>query len=64
MITRKREVADSDEEPESFIRPSTKHANEIHSTNSTSSNQTEIRIKIRKNSMDPYSKLKANQKRL
>lgn len=29
MITRKKEVVDSDEEPESYVRPSTKNAHEI-----------------------------------
>ena len=59
MLTRKKEPNESDEEPESYVRPSTKHNAEINSTTSASSN-SEVRIKIRKNSMDPYAKLKAS----
>ena len=60
MLTRKKEPQnDSDEEPESYVRPPTKNGADINSTTSASSN-SEVRIKIRKNSIDPYAKMKAN----
>ena len=41
------------------MRPPTKNGADINSTTSASSN-SEVRIKIRKNSIDPYAKMKAN----
>jgi hypothetical protein len=64
-------VDESEEEPESFIYApagsgSTKTGAENNSTTSVGSasigsgNSGDVRIKIRKNSMEPHSKMKAN----
>ena len=58
---------ESDEEPESFVYAPTginKHEKDSSASVGTSSigsgNSGEVRIKIRKNSMEPHSKMKAN----
>jgi hypothetical protein len=56
-------VDESDEEPESFVDDKKIIADKSSSVGSgsiTSGNSEDIRIKIRKNSMEPHSKLKAN----
>lgn len=54
---------ESDEEPESFVyekKPKAENIsqNSVGSGSITSGNSEDIRIKIRKNSMEPHSKLK------
>lgn len=65
---------ESEEEPESFIyAPSGVNNNKVGDNNSTTSvgsssigsgNSGDVRIKIRKNSMEPHSKMKANHSQL
>jgi hypothetical protein len=56
---------ESEEESESFVRCPLKGGENISTTSFGSAsigsgNSGDIRIKIRKNSMDPHSKIKAN----
>jgi hypothetical protein len=68
QLSRKKDLDESEEEPESFIyapagtnhdKTSAKDSSN-GSTSITSGNSGDVRIKIRKNSMDPHSKMKAN----
>jgi len=61
LSKRKDAVAvESEEEPESYVRGPVGVGDNM-STNSTGSSGS-MRIKIRKNSVDPHSKIKANMK--
>ena len=73
QLSRKKDIDESEEEPESFIYApagSTGKANDNNSTTSVGSgsigsgNSGDVRIKIRKNSMEPHSKMKANHSQL
>lgn len=59
---------ESEEEPESFLQNVIKGDNasstSVGSSNIGNGNSGEVRIKIRKNSMDPHSKMKANHSHL
>lgn len=67
QLSRKKDVDESEEEPESFIyAPGGSGATKggENSSNGSASigsgNSGDIRIKIRKNSMEPHQKMKAN----
>lgn len=73
QLSRKKDVDESEEEPESFIyaptgtaKPSGDNVSStsVGSASIGSGNSGDIRIKIRKNSMEPHSKLKANHSQL
>lgn len=71
QLSRKKDVDESEEEPESFIyAPAGSGVSKVGGDNNSttsvgsssigSGNSGDVRIKIRKNSMEPHSKMKAN----
>lgn len=69
QLSRKKDVDESEEEPESFIQsnnPGIKGDNASTTSAGSASigSSGEVRIKIRKNSMEPHSKVKANHSHL
>jgi len=63
QLSRKKDVDESEEEPESYVQTHVKAENastaSFGSASIGSGNSGDVRIKIRKNSMDPHMKIKS-----